>query len=111
MSIIRMDFFTTHTGKQPFVDWQDSLDETIQTLVDARITRVRLGNFGDCTPIKGGNGIWELRIDVGPGWRIYFGKQGLTMVMLLMGGDKKSQTKDIIKAKKYWLQHKESKNG
>jgi putative addiction module killer protein len=47
-----------------------------------------------------------LRIDVGPGWRIYYGKEGLSIVLLLIGGIKKSQTKDIATAKKYWLDHK-----
>jgi putative addiction module killer protein len=106
MSIIKINFYETSRGKQPFVDWQEDLDEVDQAIIDARLTRVRLGNFGDCTRIKGGEGIWELRIDVGPGWRIYYGKEGLSIVLLLIGGIKKSQTKDIATAKKYWLDHK-----
>jgi putative addiction module killer protein len=57
--------------------------------------------------IKGGEGVWELRIDYGPGYRIYFGKKGTTIVILLTGRDKKSQDRDIAKAKKYWLDCKD----
>lgn len=67
-----------------------------------------MGNFGDAKMIKGGEGIWELRIDYGPGYRVYFGKQGATIVILLTGGDKKSQNRDIAKAKRYWLDYKDS---
>ena len=73
-----------------------------------RIGRVRLGNFGDCKYIIGSNGIWELRLDYGPGYRVYFGKEGTTIIVLLMGGEKRSQNRDIAKAKKYWLEYKES---
>jgi len=111
MGIIKIDFYKTPRGKQPFVDWQEGLDGAIQAMIDARIARVRLGNFGDCTPVKGAPGIWELRMDDGPGWRIYYGKKGFSIVILLTGGIKKSQTKDIATAKRYWLDHKESKNG
>jgi putative component of toxin-antitoxin plasmid stabilization module len=58
MSIIKINFYETSRGKQPFVDWQEDLDEVDQAIIDARLTRVRLGNFGDCTRIKGGEGIW-----------------------------------------------------
>jgi putative addiction module killer protein len=67
-----------------------------------RITRLRLGNFGDCKIIKRTNIIFELRIDYGPGYRIYFGKKDQALVILLIGGDKKSQESDIAKTKKYW---------
>lgn len=68
-----------------------------------------LGNYGDCKILKGTSGIYELRIDCGPGYRIYFGKDSNTIVVLLVGGDKKNQDKDIEKVKKYWLDYKESK--
>jgi putative addiction module killer protein len=66
-----------------------------------------LGNFGDSKIIKGGDGIWELRINFGPGYRVYFGKKGTTIIILLLGGNKGTQERDIIKAKKYWLEYKE----
>ncbi len=65
-----------------------------------RINRLRLGNFGDCRFL--GNGVYELKMDVGPGYRIYFGQEGGSVIILLWGGDKKSQQKDIEKAKRLW---------
>ena len=61
-----------------------------------------LGNFGDCHPIKESNGISEIRFDIGAGYRIYYGKQKNTVIILLVGGNKKTQTRDIEKAKQYW---------
>ena len=110
MSMIKIDFYTTSTGKQPFADWQDKRDATIDSIIDARLVRVRLGNFGDCTRIKGSKDIWELRIDFGPGYRIYYAKENLNLIILLVAGIKKDQTKDITKAERYWLDHKEQKN-
>ncbi len=88
--------------KEPFVSWVDDLDLKTQSVVYARLDRVILGNFGDCKQLKDGDGIWELRIDYGPGYRIYFGKQGMQVVILLIGGDKSTQNRDIVRAKKYW---------
>lgn len=99
--------YVTDTGKEPFSDWQDKLDKKMKAVVMKRLDRIRLGNFGDSKRLQEANGIWELRIDHGPGYRIYFGKEGSTIVILLTGGDKKSQTKDIAKAKQYWLNYKE----
>lgn len=80
----------------------------MRAVVIKRLDRIKLGNFGDAKRIKNGNGIWELRIDHGPGYRIYFGQEEGRIVILLMGGNKKSQQRDITKAKQYWLQYKES---
>jgi len=59
-----------------------------------------LGNFGDCKPC--GNGVWELRIDLGPGWRLYYALTGQTVVLLLCGGNKDTQQTDIARAGAYW---------
>lgn len=67
-----------------------------------RLDRVEVGNFGDCKHL--GNGIWELRIALGPGYRVYFGEDG-DRVVLLQGGSKKTQTQDIKIAKKYWSEY------
>ena len=69
----------------------------------ARLNRIRLGNFGDCTGV--GEGVEELRIDFGPGYRVYFGQQGALVVISLCAGSKKTQDKDIAKAKKYWKEY------
>ena len=68
---------------------------------------IRDGNFGDCKQLRGGDGIYELSIDYGPGFRIYYGKKGSTIIILLAGGEKGSQSRDIAKAKRYWLDFKE----
>lgn len=107
MMKIEIIVYSTSTGKEPFYDWHDKLQANIRAIIRNRLDRVRLGNFGDCKPIKGQRGLWELRMDVGPGYRIYYGKKGNTIVVLLVGGDKGSQVRDIAKAKQYWLECKE----
>ena len=107
MSLIKIVTYTTKTGKIPFFDWQNKLDVQTRAIIRTRLDRIRLGNFGDSKSIKNGNGICELRIDYGPGYRIYFGKKGMLTIILLIGGDKKTQDRDIAKAKQYWLQCEE----
>jgi putative addiction module killer protein len=87
----------------PFDEWFDSLgDQRMQVAVDARLTRVRAGNFGDCKSV--GGGVFELRIALGPGLRVYYGLQGRQIVVLLGGGDKSSQARDIRRAQQLWQQ-------
>lgn len=69
-----------------------------------RVARLRPGNLGDCKPV--GQGVAELRVDYGPGYRVYFGQHGRTVVLLLCGGDKRSQERDIRLAKQYWHEFK-----
>ncbi|MCC6154584.1 MAG: type II toxin-antitoxin system RelE/ParE family toxin [Candidatus Hydrogenedentes bacterium] len=77
-----------------FADWLDSLrDIQARARVQARIERLALGNAGDVCPV--GSGVSELRIDYGPGYRVYFTRKGEEIIVLLAGGDKKSQTRDI----------------
>ncbi len=109
-TLIKIIIYSTHQGKQPFIAWQEELDTKTKAVVLARLARVRGGNTGDCKRIKNGEGIWELRIDYGPGYRIYFGKEKAIVIVLLVGGAKKSQSRDIAKAKQYWLIYKESQN-
>ena len=108
MSLIKTIIYKTSTGKEPFSRWLLDLDQKTRALIVTRIKRVNLGNFGDCKMLKQASGVWELRVDYGSGYRIYFGKRGSLLVVLLVGGDKGSQTKDIAKAEKYWLDYKES---
>ena len=75
-------------------------DKHAKARIFTRIDRVRLGNFGDCESV--GAGVYELRIHFGPGYRVYFGLYGEEVVLLLCGGDKASQTRDIEAAKSYW---------
>ena len=69
---------------------------------------VRQGGLGDCKPV--GEGVSELRVDCGPGYRIYFGQKGQTLVVLLCGGDKRTQDRDIRLAKQYWHEFKTSES-
>lgn len=107
MNLIKIVIYSTDMGKEPFSDWETGLDKKMRAIVMKRLDRIKLSNFGDAKRIQSGNGIWELRIDHGPGYRIYFGKEENTVIILLTGGSKKSQTRDIAKAKQYWLKYKE----
>jgi putative addiction module killer protein len=81
-----------------FTDWLKSLrDKRAAARINIRIDRLRLGYFGDVKPV--GDGVAEMRIDHGPGYRVYFLRQGDVAIMLLCGGDKSSQVRDIRKAK------------
>ena len=84
---------------EAYFQWFDSLrDRRARARINARIRRLSLGNFGDVKPI--GEGVSELRIDFGPGYRVYFVQRGQTLVVLLAGGDKRTQDRDIKKALK-----------
>ena len=83
---------------EEFADWLDHLrDQRAVARIQIRIRRLSLGNAGDTKPI--GEGVSELRVDYGPGYRVYFTQRGLLLVILLCGGDKASQSRDIEKAK------------
>ena len=101
--------YITSDGKVPFADWLDSLRDTnAKAKIISRLNRVTAGNLGDYRSV--GEGVCELRIKYGPGYRIYFGLRGLTIVLLLCGGDKSTQDQDIQKAKEYWADYERSEN-
>jgi putative addiction module killer protein len=90
-------------GLVPFDEWFDSLhDWKMQAAVDARLARVRAGNFGDSKSV--GGGVFELRLALGPGLRIYYALHGRQVVVLLGGGDKSNQSRDIRRAQQLWQQ-------
>jgi putative addiction module killer protein len=94
------------SGKVPFESWHDKLATALQQAVDARLTRLAVGNFGDHKAL--GVGVYELRIMKGPGLRVYYGLRGDEVVVLIGGGDKASQKKDIDKAKVLWRKYNEN---
>lgn len=97
-------------GRSPFRDWLARLDIPTRARVQARLLRFEGGNLGDHKLL--GDGVWEARLAFGPGYRLYFGKAQSAVVLLLLGGDKGSQAKDIKQAKRYWATHlKETKHG
>ena len=101
--------FRARDGRVPFEEWLDDLkDKRAVARVLARLARVRLGNLGDCKPV--GDGVSELRVDYGPGYRVYFGQKGRTLVVLLCGGDKRTQDRDIRLARQFWQEFKESES-
>ena len=97
-------------GRIPFREWLEELDTVTRARVQARVLRFELGNLGDHKEV--GGGVWEARMAFGAGYRLYFGRKGRELVLLLMGGDKKSQKSDIRRAKELWADYlKEQRNG
>lgn len=98
--------YRTAAGRIPYQDWLAKLKDTIaKAAVIRRTIRIELGDLGDHKSV--GDGVSELRIDVGPGYRVYYGMTGKTVVLLLSGGDKDSQARDISRAKAYWKDYRE----
>ena len=94
-------------GRSPFGRWFDGLDATAAAKVTTALARVGQGNFSN---VKGvGAGVFEYRIDFGPGYRVYFGKDGDTLVILVGGGTKKRQAQDIAVAQERWGDYKQRK--
>lgn len=94
--------YVTENNTCPFEAWLEGLrDRRARAKIRKRLDRVQLGNLGDVKPV--GEGVSELRVDYGPGYRIYFAQVGTVVVLLLSGGDKSSQRQDILKAKQYWI--------
>ncbi len=106
----RLRIYETLNGKRPFEDWTRSLKDPVTVRrIQARLAGVSAGNLGDVKLI--GDGVSELRLAFGPGYRIYFGTDGEELIILLSGGDKGSQDRDIIKAKEYWADYRRRVHG
>ena len=90
---------------EPAREWLDSLrDRVAQAAIYVRIARAESGNFGDHKSV--GAGVMEMRVAVGPGYRLYYALDGQDVILLLFGGDKSTQAKDIRKAKDFWRSHR-----
>lgn len=103
-------YIDLQTGKEPAREWLESLkDRAGQSRIYTRIERAESGNFGDYRSL--GDGVFELRLTVGPGYRVYYALDGQEIILLLLGGDKSTQSKDIELAKMYWINHKDETSG
>ncbi len=93
--------YITEEGRDPFQEWVKKLRDPIaKGSVLKRVNRIECGNFGDHKPCR--EGVWELKINLGPGYRVYYAMAGSLVVLLLCGGDKGSQNADIERAIVYW---------
>jgi putative addiction module killer protein len=103
-----LKIYETESGKRPFDEWLDDLkDPMTRARVITRLDRVVTGNFGDTKTV--GDGVFELRFTFGSAFRVYYGLDGDALVVLLLGGDKSSQERDIVKAKEYWQDYQGAK--
>ena len=101
--------YATSDGTEPFTEWELGLKDRIARAgIRARIGRLRVGNFGDSKRV---GEVFELRVHVGPGYRVYYGREGNDVVILLCGGDKGSQSRDIKRAEVYWRDYRSRKDG
>ena len=94
-------------GRSPFARWFDSLDEVAAAKVTISLARMETGNFSGIKSV--GEGVFECRINFGPGYRVYFGREGDKLIILLGGGAKKRQQQDIADARKRWKDYKRRK--
>lgn len=105
MSIVEIRQYQTVDGRTPVAEWLDGLrDSVARARIVARLDRLSAGLRGDWKSV--GGGVSELRIDYGPGYRVYYAQEGDTMVLLLCGGSKRTQAKDIERAHAYWKDYK-----
>lgn len=101
--------FFSEDGASPFEDWFNNLDALAAVKVTTAIARIEAGNLGDVKPV--GQGVSERRIPFGPGYRLYFGQDGETLIVLLAGGTKRRQPRDIARAQVLWAEYKRRKKG
>jgi putative addiction module killer protein len=98
-------YYLTADGRKPFKEWLDTLkDITARQKIRIRLDRVRLGSLGRNRSV--GEGVYELKVDYGPGYGVCYGLEKRTVILLLLGGDKSSQKKDIALSKACWKDHK-----
>ena len=104
--VYQIEEYIDENGSAPFSEWLDSLDVPTRARIAARIERFKDGNLGDRKSV--GRGVYEARIHLGPGYRVYFGTHYGKLIILLAGGSKRSQSKDIKNAQSNWKNWKEN---
>ena len=101
--------YLTADGRSPFQEWLDSLKNlNAKVKIEKRLERVASGNLGDYRSV--GAGVYEFKLDYGPGYRVYFGQIESIIVLLLCGGDKSTQKQNILEAREYWRDYERSEN-
>lgn len=107
--MVEIRYYVSSDGRQPFAEWFADLESITRARIARAVTRLQEGNLSNVKPI--GGGVLEYRLDFGPGYRIYFGRDGETLVILLTGGSKRRQQRDIETAWACWLDYKKCKRG
>jgi len=102
--MIELCYYLTEDGRSPFEDWFSGLDTAAAAKVSVALVRLEMGNLSSVKPV--GESVLEYRIDWGPGYRVYFGRDGGVLVILLCGGTKKRQERDLETAKTLWADYK-----
>lgn len=101
----KIKYYQSQTGKEPFKEWLQSVRDSVGVAqINNRVRRLSLGQRGDSEPV--GEGVFELRIHFGPGYRVYYAELEQKLVILLLGGHKGTQKRDIARAKEYWKDYK-----
>jgi len=100
--------FVKDNGREPFTEWLEELTDVVaQRRIRLRLFMLKRGIAGDCKSL--GDGVFKLRFQFGPGYRVYFGQEGPVVVILLCGGEKRAQTRDVRQAKEFWETYKAGK--
>ena len=102
--VLELRYYLTASGESPFEGWFNDLDAAAAAKVSVALVRLGQGNTSNAKTV--GEGVQEYRIDWGPGYRVYFGRDGETLVILLTGGTKQRQQRDITRAKEFWADYK-----
>lgn len=107
--MLAIRYYLARDGRSPFEGWFSSLDPTVRAKVTIAVARLEQGNLSSVKSV--GEGVLEYRINFGPGYRVYFGRDGETLVILLTGGTKKRQQRDIAAAIEMWADYRQRKRG
>ena len=106
MNTVTVLHYQTADGRIPYREWLDTVTDPIgYSAIAVREDRLARGLFGDHKPV--GDGVWELRVNTGPGYRVYYARAGKVVVLLLCGGSKRTQASDIKAAKLYWRDYEQ----
>ena len=107
--MLEIRYYVAANGHQPFAEWFADLDPVARAKVARAITRMEQGNLANVKSV--GEGVLEYKIDFGPGYRVYFARDGEMLLILLTGGTKKRQQRDVNAATAYWQDYKKGKRG